>query len=389
MDGHDDHRRRRGRCRAPRRARARSGRSSRNAVVQARARRRRGRVAGSSPSAMTRRRVLLVADEVEVGELGDRVAERVVEGAERLLAAMEMDDRDAVRVAARAAAAVSKRSPTSTSASGRAARSRRADRARGAAAACTAAGGSSRRPEPCEHRHRVRSRPRERRRRCCRGAPTGACRRRAARGAGRARPGCAAHTERRIPQSWRPVVSTAIVRGAAGPSDDAVTGAAADRPVPRRSLPDRPRGSPADESSVAATGEMPGPGAQGDEIGFVDDGPCLEATTPSGGCAARPRRRRARLRPGPCRPSPSAASTVADGRDHRARTRSAPATRRDRGRAATRSRVRCFSTMAAPARPRRQRSSIPGVWSDQPTGTPNARRMVSIARRFASRGAAG
>ena len=37
--------------------------------------------------------VFLVADEVEMAELGDRVAEAVVERAERLLAAVEMDDR--------------------------------------------------------------------------------------------------------------------------------------------------------------------------------------------------------------------------------------------------------------------------------------------------------
>ena len=34
-------------------------------------------------------------------------------------------------------------------------------------------------------------------------------------------------------------------------------------------------------------------------------------------------------------------------------------------------------------------SSMPIVWSDQPTGTPNARRIVSIAPRLASSIAAG
>ncbi len=41
--------------------------------------------------------VLVVADEVEVAELGDGVAKRVVEGTERLLAAVEMDDRNALQ----------------------------------------------------------------------------------------------------------------------------------------------------------------------------------------------------------------------------------------------------------------------------------------------------
>ena len=60
------------------------------------AHRRRGRVAGSSPSAMTRRACSSWLTRWRWAELRDRVAEGVVERAEGLLAAVEMDDRDAI-----------------------------------------------------------------------------------------------------------------------------------------------------------------------------------------------------------------------------------------------------------------------------------------------------
>ena len=63
--------------------------------------------------------MLLVADQMEVGQLGDRVPEGVVEGAAVCSPPWRWTIGVPARVAARAAAIVSKRSPTSTSAAGR------------------------------------------------------------------------------------------------------------------------------------------------------------------------------------------------------------------------------------------------------------------------------
>ncbi len=54
-----------------------------------------------------------------------------------------------------------------------------------------------------------------------------------------------------------------------------------------------------------------------------------------------------------------------------------------------RSRVKCFSTKAAPSAAAAIGTAIPMVWSERPTGTPNAARIVAIARRLARSGGAG
>ena len=51
--------------------------------------------------------------------------------------------------------------------------------------------------------------------------------------------------------------------------------------------------------------------------------------------------------------------------------------------------MKCFSTNAAPSAAAAIGTAIPVVWSDRPTGTPKAPRIVAIARRFARSGGAG
>ena len=74
---------------------------------------------------------------------------------------------------------------------------------------------------------------------------------------------------------------------------------------------------------------------------------------------------------------------VAHVRDELARARRARSRTGDRGPSIARSSVKCFSSSCARrARPRPTATWMPSVWSERPTGTPNAARIVGIARRF-------
>ena len=54
-----------------------------------------------------------------------------------------------------------------------------------------------------------------------------------------------------------------------------------------------------------------------------------------------------------------------------------------------RSRVKCFSIRQAPRAAAASETSMPGVWSEKPTGLPKAEASVAMALRLASRGGAG
>ena len=95
VDRHDDDGRRQRDAQARLRARRGPGRSVRNAASRPGAPTT-WMDAGSSPMRPDATGVRLAAHEVQVAQLRDRVAEGVVEGTERLLAAVEVDDRDAI-----------------------------------------------------------------------------------------------------------------------------------------------------------------------------------------------------------------------------------------------------------------------------------------------------
>ncbi len=51
--------------------------------------------------------------------------------------------------------------------------------------------------------------------------------------------------------------------------------------------------------------------------------------------------------------------------------------------------VKCFSSISMPSAAAAVGIAMPVVWSDSPTGTPNASRIVAIARRFMISGGDG
>ena len=343
--------------------------------------------AGSSPIASTRRALASLADEVEVGELRDRVAQRRRRTRPSVCSPpwrWAIGTRSSV--AASAAAAVSNRSPTSTSASGRASR-RWAPTSREGVGGLV---GGGRRSWPRASSRASAARPsgskpssRTQVDRVRRGAPRGACPRRRRPGAAEVSSRIATHVERRMPQSWRPVVRTAIDRTGSGVGHarlheivglDHRAGARPRAPCGARRACRRRAGArpvPGRRATRSSSGHDRAPPA-----GSVRQWRLRRATRATSRSAST----------GTFTPVPIAASTA----------RIAATMRREPG-GLERRRV-------VGARPRpiqRQvlldergagrdrgdaRRSMPGVWSDQPTGTPNARRSVSIARRLASAG---
>ena len=244
-------------------------------------------------------------------------------------------------------------------------------------------GSAGRRPAR-RARRRARSRPRAT---CSSTVPVprarGACRRRRARGRGPARRGSPRTRSAGCPSPGG---------RSSGPRSSGLPAASRHAPPSRsRGLDHGPGGDGArrpapDERRQRATGASPVPGPEGREVVALDDVARGLRGPPSGGSAGRPPPRPARPRRAPCRPVPSAAS---DGADRRRPSRAKSRARATRawsgpgmpGRASGASR-----RGSRPPRPPPAAARCPRVWSDQPTGTPNARRIVSIARRLASRG---
>ncbi len=319
--------------------------------------------------------VFLVADEVEVAELGDRVAQRIVERPERLLAAVEVDDRDAFQG--------------------------RGERGRGRLEAVADEQERIRRRLPECGTHGLQRRGRL------------VCGRRVRRGVVVTEPG---QDDVRL-EAVRPNVvdRVAVPRRQVHATDqqpqlqvrvgaDRRGRRVEDPPVLAAGREDRDRSSRvalldhrAGRStwrvvgrpmrSVARAGERPVPGRCATRSS-------ASIVVPAGRSRAQCRLRRATAAisrsaaVGTLSPSPTACAVVAMAVDHRGELVRLQRHRLVRpGR--PRSRVRCFSMIAAPSAVAATGSSMPGVWSDQPVGSPNASRIVAIAARFASAGAAG
>ena len=128
-----------------------------------------------------------------------------------------------------------------------------------------------------------------------RGAPRGACHRRRRRGEAAVSSRIARHVERRMPQSWRPVVRTAIDRTGSG----SVTPAPRDRPARSSTPASTPRPVRRPTTVPAARRRQPGSGSQDVEVVGATPRAPPAAAVASGGCAGRRARRRARPRPAP------------------------------------------------------------------------------------------
>ena len=306
--------------------------------------------------------VLRVAHEVEVGELGDRVAERVVERPGGLLAAVEVDD----RAPAATVAAMRGRRRLEAVADQDEGRGRGVLAARSAAAptASSARGGldvgAAGRPPSPGRGQASSTRPARTRRHgsvdrvSVPGREVHAARR-GAEARGRARRGSPTQVERRIPQSWRPVVRTAIA--ARVPGHPAAVTAPASRSSRAHGLPGRDRAGRcgARRTPSRRAGERPVPGRSATRSAGRHDRARRPASAASGGsCRATAAigtlGRDRRLLPGPEGGARRAGSPRPSRRTPRAR-----ATPRDRGRPCARSSVRCFSTRSRAERDGRDR----------------------------------
>ena len=316
-----------------------------------------------------------------MGELRDGVADRVVEGALRLLAAVEMDDRDARE---RRRHGGGHRLEPVAGEHERVRRIRAQVRRRSAASAAAAwasAGGSAPVVEPAQLGVGLEAVLADAVDGVGRSGPRGACRRPAG-----------ARSKARVLRGWRhtwtagspsPAGRWSGPRCVAGGRPGYPMSSGGESPDRARAPPDRAR---ADDLPGVSRRAADRSRAGGRDIGAADRRPAGRDRAPSEGCGARPRRS-----PLPPRSAPSRRPQRGlDGPDRRRpspRTPRARATPRGPGPGRSRSRVRCFSIKLGAERDGRDAAArCPGEWSDQPAGTPKARAHAPIARRLASAG---